>query len=113
MLLQYISYNSAVTTALLERCENRASAWHSKQFSITLGWLFHLGEHSLALAAYYDICYDMGKNKCECNRQMVDSLDQISYGEMTKWGQTIRFLINTKQKLVLGTKKSKNGKVVE
>ena len=49
------------------------------------------------------------------NVNVIDkwSIVLISYGEMTKWGQTIRFLINTKQKLVLGTKKSKNGKVVE
>ena len=49
--------------------------------------------------AYHDICYDMGKNKGDCDRQMVNSLDQISYHEMPRWGQTARFLINTKQKL--------------
>ena len=60
------------------------------------------------IAAYHDICYDMGKNKGDCDRQMVKSLDQIPYGEMPKWGQTSRFLINTKQKLGLGL--IKNGK---
>ena len=53
------------------------------------------------IAAYYDICYDMGKNKGDCDMEMVKSLDGIPYGEMPKWGQTARFLINTKQKLGL------------
>ena len=44
----------------------------------------------------------MGKNKGDCDRAMVKSLDEIPYGEMPKWGQTARFLINTKQKLGLG-----------
>ena len=48
------------------------------------------------VAAYHDICYDM-----------VKSLDAIPYGEIPKWGQTARFLRNTKQKLGLGVK-SKN-----
>lgn len=43
---------------------------------------------------------------------MVESLGEIPYGEMqkwpSKWGQTERFLINTKQKMGLGVK-SKNG----
>ena len=59
------------------------------------------------ISAYHDICYDMGKNKGECDREMIKSLDQIPYGEMPKWGSTARFLINTKQKLGLGLK-SKN-----
>ena len=62
------------------------------------------------ISAYHDNCYDMGKDKGECDRQMVESLDKIPYGEMTKWGQTARFLINTKQKLGLGLPKSKNVK---
>ena len=51
----------------------------------------------------------MGRNKGDCDREMVQSLDNIPYGEMPKWGQTARFLINTKQKLGLGlqTKKRK------
>jgi len=40
------------------------------------------------IAAYHDICCDMGKNKGDCDRQMVQSLDEIRYGEMPKWGQT-------------------------
>ena len=64
------------------------------------------------IAAHHDICYDMGKNKGECDKQMVKSLDMIPYGQMPKWGQTARFLIDTKQKLGLGVKrrKTKNGK---
>jgi len=54
------------------------------------------------IAAYHDICYDMGKNKGDCDREMVKSLDAIPYGEMPKWGSTARFLINTKKKLGLG-----------
>ena len=54
------------------------------------------------IAAYHDICYDMGRPKGDCDREMVQSLDAIPYGEMPKWGSTARFLINTKQKLGLG-----------
>ena len=54
------------------------------------------------IAAHHDICYDMGKNKGACDKQMVKSLDMIPYGQMPKWGQTARFLINNKQKLGLG-----------
>ena len=54
------------------------------------------------ISAYHGICYDMGKNKGECDKEMVKSLDKIPYGEMPKWGSTARFLINTKQKLGRG-----------
>ena len=43
------------------------------------------------IAAYHDICYDMGRPKNECDREMVQSLDEIPYGEMPKWGQTADF----------------------
>ena len=49
------------------------------------------------------------KTKGDCDREMIQSLDQIPYREMPEWGQTARFLINTKQKLGLGVK-SKSGK---
>ena len=42
------------------------------------------------------------KNKGDCDRAMVKSLDEIPCGEMPKWGQTARLLINTKHKLGLG-----------
>ena len=48
----------------------------------------------MRIAAHHDICYDMGRNKGDCDRQMIQSLDNIPYGEMPKWGQTARFLIN-------------------
>ena len=60
------------------------------------------------IAAYHDICYDRGIDKGNCDRQMVKSLGNIPYGEMTKWEQTARFLIKTKQKLGLGLPKSEN-----
>ena len=56
------------------------------------------------IAAYHDICYEMGKSKNECDQKMVSALDSIPYGEMPKWGQTARFLTNAKKKLGLGVK---------
>ena len=53
------------------------------------------------IAAHHYICYDVSKNKGDCDRAMVKSLDMIPYGEMPKWGQTARFLIDKKQKLGL------------
>ena len=47
------------------------------------------------IAAPHDVCDYMGKNKGDCDKVMVKSLDKIPYGEMPKWGQTERFLINT------------------
>lgn len=38
------------------------------------------------------------KTKGDCDREMIQSLDQIPYREMPEWGQTARFLINTKTK---------------
>ena len=63
------------------------------------------------ISAHHDICYDMGRDKRECDRKMVKSLDEIPYGQMPKWGQTARFLINTKEKLGLGTKNGKGRRV--
>ena len=63
------------------------------------------------IAAYHDICYDVGRNKSDCDREMVESLDNIPYGKMLKWGQTARFVINTKEKLGLGLQ-AKNEKTV-
>ena len=61
------------------------------------------------IAAYHDICYDMGNDKGDCDKKMVKSLDTIPYGKMPKWGQTARLLIDKKQKLGLSVK-SKNVK---
>lgn len=57
------------------------------------------------IAAHHDICYDMGKDKGECDRKMVSSLDAIPYRDMPKWGMVARTIINNKQKLGLGVKK--------
>ena len=58
------------------------------------------------ISAHHDICYGMAEDgkrtKKECDKQMVKQLDEIPYGEMPKWGQFARFLINTKQKLGMG-----------
>ena len=59
------------------------------------------------VSAYHDICYDMGKDEGECDREMIKSLDQIPYGERSKWRSTARFLITTKQKLGLGVNSKK------
>ena len=58
------------------------------------------------IAAHHDICYVRGVDKHECDKTMVESFDQVP--NLTKWGQTAHFLINSKQKLGLGV--SKNGK---
>ena len=58
------------------------------------------------ISAYLDISYRMRKNKGDCDKQMVESLDQIPYGQIPKWGQTARYLINTKRKLGLGVSKN-------
>ena len=61
------------------------------------------------IAAYHDICYNMGKNKGDSDRKMVASLEEIPYGEMPKWGSTARFLIDKKTKIrSWGFKKRKN-----
>ena len=56
------------------------------------------------IAARNDICYDRGFNKHECDKKMVNELENIAYGEMPEWGQTSRFLINSKRKLSLSVK---------
>ena len=58
------------------------------------------------MAAYHDICYDMGRNKNDCDQEIVQSLDAIPYGEIPKWDSSARFLINTKKKLGLGLQKN-------
>ena len=55
----------------------------------------------------------MGKDKGDCDRKMVQSLDQIPYGEMPKWGQTARFFINKKQKLDHGVPKNRKSRRVK
>ncbi|PFX15451.1 hypothetical protein AWC38_SpisGene20324 [Stylophora pistillata] len=46
------------------------------------------------IAAYHDICYDMVKDKGDCDRQMVEQLNEIPYGQMPKMSQVARTVIN-------------------
>ena len=47
-------------------------------------------------------CYAVGKNKNDCDRIMVNEIDDIPYNERP-WGTyAIKQIINTKQKLGLG-----------
>ena len=57
------------------------------------------------IAAEHDVCYTIGRNKGDCDREMVAKIDSIPYGEMSKMGMFTRSVINTKQKLGLGLKK--------
>ena len=50
----------------------------------------------------HDICYSIGKNKNDCDREMINSLDNLKYGETSKSTPIIRGIINTKQKFGLG-----------
>ena len=88
--------NSWNMTKILVRLQNG-------MFSHIIKWM--------VIPAYHEICYDIGKNKGECDNKVIKLLDEIPYGEMSKWGQTARFLVNSKQKLGLGV--PKNGKTVE
>ena len=64
------------------------------------------------ISAYHDICNDRDVNKHQCDKEMIKRLDKIPYGEMPKWGQTPRFLKNTKQKLDLGLQTKKRKKAL-
>ena len=50
----------------------------------------------------HDICYSIGKNKNICDREMINDLDNLKYGETSKSTPIIRGIINTKQKFGLG-----------
>ena len=52
------------------------------------------------IAAYRDICYDMGKNRGDSDRAMVRSLSMIPYGELLKWGKTARLVFPKIEKAV-------------
>ena len=49
----------------------------------------------------HDICYSIGKNKNDCDREMVKSLDNLKYGETSKSTPIIRSIINKKQQFGL------------
>ena len=50
----------------------------------------------------HDICYSIGKNKNICDKEMINALDNLKYGETSKSTPIIRGIINTKQKFGLG-----------
>ena len=45
----------------------------------------------------HDICYSIGKNKNNCDRKMINDLDNLKYGETSKLTPIIRGIINTKK----------------
>ena len=49
----------------------------------------------------HDICYSIEKNKNDCDREMVRSLDNLKYGETSKSTPIIRSIINKKQQFGL------------
>ena len=49
----------------------------------------------------HDICYSIKKNKNECDRKMINDLDNLKYGETSKSTPIIRGIINKKQQLGL------------
>ena len=53
------------------------------------------------IAMHHDICYSIGKNKNVCDREMVNSLDNLKYGETSKMTPIIRTIINKKQQFGL------------
>ena len=50
----------------------------------------------------HDICYSIGKNKNICDREMINDLDNLKYGETSKSTPILRGIINKKQKFGLG-----------
>ena len=55
----------------------------------------------------HDICYSIGKNKNDCDREMVRSLDNLKYGETGKSTPIIRSIINKKQQFGLSVNPNK------
>ena len=49
----------------------------------------------------HDICYSIEKNKNDCNREMINNLYNLKYGETSKSTPIIRSIINKKQQLGL------------
>ena len=49
----------------------------------------------------HDICYSIKKNKNNCDREMINDLDNLKYGETSKMTPIIRSIINKKQQLGL------------
>ena len=54
------------------------------------------------IASKHDTCYAVGKNKNDCDRIMVDEINNISYKDRS-WGTfVIKQIIDKKQRLGLG-----------
>ena len=54
------------------------------------------------IGSKHDTCYSVGKNKNDCDRIMVNEIDNIPY-KQRPWGTfAIKQIINTKQKLGMG-----------
>ena len=49
------------------------------------------------IAMHHDICYSIAKNKNACDREMVNLLDNLKYGDNSKMTPIIRTIINKKQ----------------
>ena len=81
---------------------------YNKKTGEVTKWHVKLQNKVDEIVAKHDICYDKGNNEGDCDRKMVKTLDEIPYSEMPKWGQTSRFLINSKQKFGLGHNVSKD-----
>ena len=54
------------------------------------------------IASRHDTCYSVGKNKNDCDRIMVDEINNIPYKEQLYGTFAIKQIINTKQKLGFG-----------
>ena len=54
------------------------------------------------IASRHDTCYSVGKNKNDCDRIMVDEINNIPYKERPYGTFAIKQIINTKQKLGMG-----------
>lgn len=69
-----------------------------------------------AISAQHDVDYTICGNDTSCkntaDRKMVQSIDSLPYGEVSKWGMLARAMIDTKQKLGMGSqsKIAKNNK---
>ena len=54
------------------------------------------------IASRHDTCYSVGKNKNDCNRIMVDEINNIPYKKRPYGTFATKKIINTKQKVGLG-----------
>ena len=54
------------------------------------------------IASKHDTCYSVGKNKNDCDRIMVEEIDNIPYKDRPFGTFAIKHIINTKQKLGMG-----------